>query len=116
MSRARELWQANQDLAAACLDHPFMRSLADGRLARSIFMGYVAQDAFFLDAFARAYCVAAAKAPDAAGFRAFLALAAGVLHELRLHAGYAATWEIDVTNQTPLSATRRYCDFVLATA
>src|SRR5262245_24602866 len=116
MSLSSELWSANLDLARACLAHPFVRGIGDGSLPRERFAGYVGQDAFFLDAFARAYSLAAARAPDADGFRAFHALAGGVLDELRLHAGYAAEWGIDMRAVAPSAATRRYTDFLLATA
>lgn len=116
MSLAETLWQRNADLAHACRDHPFVVGLASGTLAKSTFVGYVAQDAYFLDAFARAYAVAAAKAPDSATFRAFYDLAGGVLDELRLHAAYADTLGINLAATRPLAATRRYFDFLLATA
>jgi len=48
------LWSDNRDLAADALAHPFVRRLGDGSLDREIFAGYVAQDAFFLESFARA--------------------------------------------------------------
>ncbi len=89
--------------------------VADGSLARSQFAYYVGQDAFFLEAFARAYCVAAAKAPDWEGFTTFHTLAAGVLDELHLHQAYAASWQVDLP-AVPGAATRRYTDFLLATA
>lgn len=113
---ASELWQANGELAQACLDHPFICGLADGSLARRRFAAYVAQDAFFLEAFARAYCLAAAKAPDWAGFSAFYALAGGVLSERKLHQGYAATWGVALDAVQPSATTRRYTDFLLASA
>jgi thiaminase/transcriptional activator TenA len=116
MALSHDLWHANQDLARACLDHPFVRGLADGTLPRARFAVYVGQDAFFLEAFARAYCIAAAKAPDPDGFRAFHALAQGALDELRLHDGYARAWAVDLRAVTPLAATRHYTDFLLATA
>ena len=46
------LWQQNTHLAEACLHHPFVRGLADGTLYPEAFRRYVAQDAFFLNAFA----------------------------------------------------------------
>lgn len=116
MSVAAALWRANRDLARACRGHPFVAGLADGSLPRACFADYVGQDAFFLDAFGRAYCIAAAKAPDADGVRAFHALASGALEELGLHGGYAAAWGIDLAAVAPRPATRRYTDFLLATA
>ncbi|MDZ8051966.1 MAG: TenA family protein [Aulosira sp. ZfuVER01] len=116
MTLSIELWTANQDLAQACLEHPFVQSIADGSLAPKKFAYYVGQDAFFLKAFARAYSIAAAKAPDWLGFTTFHALADGVLQELRLHESYAAEWGVNLHSVEPGAATRRYTDFLLATA
>lgn len=116
MSLSSELWQSNRDVAYACLNHPFVRGIADGTLAREKFAYYVGQDAFFLEAFARAYSIAAAKAPDWEGFNQFHSLAGGVLQELQLHAGYAATWGVNLKSIEPGTATRRYTDFLSATA
>jgi thiaminase (transcriptional activator TenA) len=110
------LWTANQDLAQACLEHPFVRGIADGTLAPEKFAYYVGQDAFFLEAFARGYSIAAAKAPDWIGFTTFHSLADGVLQELKLHQGYAAEWGVNLHSVEPGVATRRYTDFLLATA
>lgn len=116
MSLAQHLWQANQDLAQASLDHPFVQGIYDGTLPREKFAYYVGQDAFFLEAFARAYSIAAAKAPDWDGFTTFHRLAAGVLQELQLHKRYAEVWGVSLTDVSPGSATRQYTDFLLATA
>ncbi|MBF2065458.1 MAG: TenA family protein [Calothrix sp. C42_A2020_038] len=116
MSISITLWQANQDLAQACLDNSFVRGIGDGSLPRHKFAYYVGQDAFFLEAFARAYSIAAAKAPDFGGFETFHALADGVLQELQLHESYASSWGIDLRSIQPGAATRRYTDFLIATA
>lgn len=116
MSLSQELWQANQDLAQACLTHPFVQGISDGTLPKSQFAYYVGQDAFFLEAFARAYSIAAAKAPDWEGFGVFHTLAGGVLEELQLHQHYAQQWGVDLQQVNPGAATRRYTDFLLATA
>ena len=116
MTISKDLWQSNQDLAQACLEHPFVQGIATGTLDRAKFAYYVGQDAFFLEAFARAYSIAAAKATDWEGFNSFHTLAGGVLAELKLHEGYAANWGVDLRTVEPGSATRRYTDFLLATA
>lgn len=116
MKNSNALWQANQDISEACLQHPFLKGIADGSLSQNSFAYYVAQDAFFLKAFARAYSIAAAKAPDWEGFEILHDLGSGVLEELRLHRGYAAKWGADLQVAKPGIATRRYTDFLLATA
>ena len=116
MKISKDLWQRNQDLAQACLKHPFVQGIATGTLKRECFAFYVGQDAFFLEAFARAYSIAAAKTPDWQGFGNFHALAAGVLEELRLHEGYGRAWGVNLRAVQPAPATRRYTDFLLATA
>ncbi|NJN85260.1 MAG: TenA family protein [Leptolyngbyaceae cyanobacterium SL_7_1] len=113
---AETLWDANEELAIACLHHPFVQGIANGSLPKPTFAHYVGQDAFFLEAFARAYSVAAAKAPDWRGFQVFNALATGVLQELQLHQTYATQWQVDLQAVQPGSSTRRYTDFLLATA
>jgi thiaminase/transcriptional activator TenA len=116
MSLAAELWHANRDLALASLRNPFVQGIRDGSLDRRRFAYYVSQDAFFLRAFARAYVIAGAKAPDWEGFMELHELAAGVFGELKLHAKYAAAWGVDLIHVTASAATRRYTDFVMATA
>lgn len=116
MTISTDLWQSNQDLAIACLEHPFVQGIANGSLDRAKFAYYVGQDAFFLEAFARAYSIAAAKAIDWQDFNTFHALAGAVLEELRLHQSYAQRWGVDLHNVEPAAATRRYTDFLFATA
>ncbi|MGY1848312.1 MULTISPECIES: TenA family protein [unclassified Blastococcus] len=116
MSLARELWTAEAGLAAAALSHPFVQGIADGTLPRDRFAGYVAQDAFFLEAFARAYALGVAHSPDRATLDVFADLLAGVREELGLHASYAQRWGIDLTAVRPGPATSAYTDFLLATA
>lgn len=116
MTVSSELWQSNQDLAQECLVHPFVQGIATGTLERQKFAYYVGQDAFFLTAFARAYSIAAAKCSDWDGFKTFHTLADGVLKELCLHQNYATAWGVSWQQIEPAIATRRYTDFLLATA
>jgi pyrroloquinoline quinone (PQQ) biosynthesis protein C len=64
---ARRLWVDNADLAQAALAHSFVRGLANGALPLQQFQFYVAQDAFFLEAFARGYAFGLARSPDRDG-------------------------------------------------
>src|SRR5215831_19053517 len=84
---AERLWGESADLAEAALRHPFIRGIADGTLDRDAYAAYLAQDAVFLDAFARAYALALARCPDRVGVEAFAELIGGVRDELRLHDG-----------------------------
>ncbi|MEA5465152.1 TenA family protein [Leptothoe sp. PORK10 BA2] len=116
MALSSKLWQQHLDLANDSLNHPFVQGIADGTLPKATFAYYVGQDAFFLEAFARAYSIAAAKAPTWQSFHVFHDLAAGVLAELKLHQSYAQSWQVDLAQVTPGTATRQYTDFLLATA
>jgi len=108
MTLSTQLWSENSDLASEALTHPFVCRLGDGSLAREIFAGYLAQDAFFLESFARAYALALAHSPDTPTLLALADLLAGVREELGLHASYAARWGIDMAGVEPASATLAY--------
>lgn len=116
MQLSQILWQQHADLAQACLAQPFVQGIGDGSLPRARFAWYIGQDAFYLQAFARAYTLAAAKAPDWDSFQELHQLAGGVLQELQLHQGVAARWGLRLDEITPSATTRRYIDFLLATA
>ncbi len=116
MSLSRTLWQANADWAQRILAHGFVRGLGDGTLPVDSFKGYVAQDAYFLEAFARAYAFCLANSSTRDDLHGFAELIAGVLEELKLHAGYAERWNVDLTGVVPIAATSAYVDFLLETA
>jgi thiaminase/transcriptional activator TenA len=116
MSLAKTLWQENADLARATLEHRFVRGIADGTLPLENFQEYVAQDAFYLESFARAYALALSHSPDAESLHDFAELLTGTLEELKLHEGYAARWNVDLNGTVPGKATLAYTDFLLATA
>ena len=115
-SVARDLWDREQALVQQCLQHPFVRGILSGKLAEQSFRFYVGQDALYLQSFARAYLLAAVRCPDWDGYREFYELAGGVLEELELHAGYAERHGVSHHDLQPAPSTRRYTDFLLATA
>jgi thiaminase/transcriptional activator TenA len=116
MTLSAHLWSDSADVAADVLAHPFVRGIGDGSLPRELFAGYIAQDAFFLESFARAYALALARSQDTATLLTLADLLAGVRQELGLHASYADSWGIDMAGVEPLSATSAYTEFLLATA
>jgi thiaminase/transcriptional activator TenA len=116
LSLAQTLWQANTDLAERILAHGFVRGLADGSLPIDSFKGYVAQDAYFLEAFARAYAFCLAYSTDRADLQAFADLIAGVRAELELHKSYAQRWQVELAGAMPIAATGAYVGFLLETA
>jgi len=111
------LWEENQDLARACLDHPFVRGLGNGSLPAEVFGRYVAQDVYYLEAFFRAYALAAARCEGRHSAAVALhRLMGGVLQELEMHAGHAASLGLDLGAVTPHPATTAYVDLLLEVA
>ncbi|MCX7362200.1 MAG: TenA family protein [Alphaproteobacteria bacterium] len=116
MPLSRTLWQVNSDWAERILAHPFVQGLGDGSLPVASFKSYVAQDAYFLDAFARAYAFCLANGTSREDLYGFAELIAGVLDELKLHGSYAERWQVELTGVTPMPATQAYVDFLLGAA
>src|SRR6185436_12745534 len=116
MTLSAQLWSDNADVAADILAHPFVRGIGDGSLPRQLFAGYIAQDTFFLESFARAYALVLARSRETATLLTLADLLAGVRQELGMHASYAGSWGIDMAGVEPLSATSAYTEFLLATA
>jgi thiaminase/transcriptional activator TenA len=116
MSLARDLWDANADWAERILAHGFVRGLGDGTLAVANFKSYMAQDAYFLDAYARAYALCLANGTTREDVYVFSELIAGVVEELKLHRSFTERLQIDLDGATPIAATRAYIDFLLTTA
>jgi len=116
MSLATKLWKANGDWAGKILAHRFVQGLGDGALPVASFKGYVAQDAYFLDAFARAYAFCLAHGTSRDDLYGFSELIAGVLEELKLHKSYTERLQVTLDEVTPMPATQAYVDFLLGTA
>lgn len=116
MKLASTLWTANSDIAERILAHGFVRGLADGTLPLRCFKGYVVQDAYFLEGFARAYAFCLAHSTAREDLYGFAALIQGVIDELKLHKSYAERWKVELAGVPPIEATKTYVDFLLATA
>ncbi|KAJ9512592.1 hypothetical protein QJQ45_018904 [Haematococcus lacustris] len=116
-----QLWQEAEPIALESLHSPFVTALAHGTLPRSAaFQHYVAQDAAYLQYFARAYALALAKCdPHVIGEDSYTQLGQllrGVHSELRLHADYAASWGVRLGHAEASPATRAYTDFLMEVA
>ena len=83
------LWRSNLQLAHSCLAHPFVQALGEGTLKADLFRAFIAQDAFFLGAFRKAYALALARSDEVESITSLYELLGGVLEELKLHRAYA---------------------------
>lgn len=109
-AEAQEAWQAY-------VEHDFVRQIAMGALPETCFQHYLAQDYQFLRQYARAYALAAYKAPDLASMTHFSAVAEAILGtEMGLHVTFCRGWGISETEMlaTPeTTATIAYTRYVL---
>ncbi len=75
--------------------HEFVRAMGEGTLPQAAFRHYLTQDYLFLIQFARAYALAAYKAPTLRGMRHAAAGMAAILDiELNLHVRMVERWGI----------------------
>jgi thiaminase/transcriptional activator TenA len=109
------LWRSNSGLVQSCLAHPFVEALGNGTLKAELFRDYVAQDAFFLRAFAKVYELALARSSDPEIIAWFSELTGGVQEELKLHRVYAAELGVDLERVAPNPACRTYTGFLVRT-
>ena len=116
MSLALHLWDINADLAARIRTHDFVQGLGNGSLPIENFKRYVAQDAYFLDAFARGYAFCLANGTSREDLYGFAELISGVVEELKLHKSYTERLQIDLSGVTPIAETKFYVEFLLNTA
>jgi len=110
------LWRSNLHLAHSCLAHPFVQALGEGTLKSDLFRAFIAQDAFFLGAFRKAYALALARCDETESITSLYELLGGVLEELKLHRAYATEGGIDLEIVVPNPACRAYTDLLLRTA
>jgi thiaminase/transcriptional activator TenA len=117
-SLTRQLWGAIEDVYGAILEHPFLRGLVTGDLAREAFLFYVIQDAHYLRDYARALAVCAARAPAEPDIQMFAEHAAGAIAvERELHEGLFADAGIAEAHVagTPMAPTcLAYTSYLLA--
>lgn len=114
------LRERTRPLVDKILSHPFVAGLTDGALEMGSFRFYAVQDALFLREFARALCIAAAKAPSEDTMIMFNEHAIGILRdEKALHTGFFQDWGISETDvlETPMAPTNlAYTNYLLSIA
>ncbi len=102
----------NNARVAAILEHAFCTELAAGTLEPGRFSYYIAQDAHYLGAFARALTLASGRAPSGAAQRLLLRLAGeGVDGERALHESFGVDASVPAG-----PACAAYGDYLIATA
>ncbi|XP_065032312.1 bifunctional TH2 protein, mitochondrial-like [Musa acuminata AAA Group] len=116
-SVARRFWIGSWKEALFASYTPFVVCLAAGKLNMDTFRNYIAQDVYFLRAFAQAYEMAEEFADDDETKAAITELRKAVLDELKMHDSVVQEWGIDPTKEIiPNPATLKYTEFLLATA
>jgi thiaminase/transcriptional activator TenA len=114
------LWQAIVPIYDAILAHPFLTGLTDGSLPAAAFRYYVVQDGLYLERYARALSLCAARVPEIAAVRMFNEHAAGAIAvEESLHESFFVDFGLSHAEiaATPLAPTNlAYCSYLLAVA
>lgn len=120
MSFTRELWTNTADLQNAIATMPFNAQLAQGTLSPEIFREYIIQDAHYLEGFARALALTAARAPDAENIARLAGSANGAIAvERQLHEEYMALYGVspaDFAATPPSRACDHYVSFLIRSA
>ncbi len=115
-----EVWEQNQDITTAILEHPFLKKMQEGTLPRRVFAFYLIQDAFYLGQFARALKVTAAKAPNEDWKKLLLRDASeSIEEERRLHERVLEDSGVSQDRQSemgPAPEAFAYTSFLIATA
>jgi len=113
-SLSLKLFSESQVVVDACFRHSFVQGILDGTLDIRRFRLFIAQDGFFLEAFARAYCALASRVEKWSSFLKLHNLAQGVVEERQLQDKNAARWGVDLSSGDlhVLPATREYVDFL----
>lgn len=107
------VWTEAKPIRAAILDHPFVTDLTLGTLDQDVFLGYLAQDGYYLDAYARAMAAAASQAPRADDIVFWSGAARdAIVVERELHATRVAGFDVVVPSPT----TTGYTSYLLSLA
>lgn len=97
MSFSADAWDRAAPWYRSILEHPFVRRLGDGTLARPVFLRYIVDDAHYLSRYSRALATTAARWPDPSGSAIIARFAAGAVDAERLlHAALLDDEDLDI--------------------
>lgn len=114
---ASKCWIKYRKESTLSLYSPFVVCLASGKLNLDTFRHYIAQDVYFLKAFAQAYELAEECADDDDAKIGINVLRKNVVEELKMHNSFIQEWGTDPAKESTLNpATSKYTEFLLATA
>jgi thiaminase/transcriptional activator TenA len=120
MTFTKDLARQTSDLRGQIHDMPFNREMAAGTLRKEVFQGYIIQDAHYLEGFARALSLAAAKAPEPSVLAQLASCATGAMAvERDLHAHFMGLFGVSdaaFAQTQPSAACDHYLSFLLRTA
>lgn len=99
---SEDAWKRIAPTLERTLEHPFVRSLADGTLPQATFLFYLQQDALYLRQYFRVLAHIASRLHDASQAAAFVGFAAdGVAVEQTLHESYLKAIEHRIAEPSP---------------
>ncbi|WP_236557986.1 bifunctional hydroxymethylpyrimidine kinase/phosphomethylpyrimidine kinase [Citricoccus sp. K5] len=111
------LWAAGAETTEAITDSDFVRALVDGSLPQHAFAFYLAQDALYLNGYARALAALSARSTDPAAQVYWSQAATGALaEEAELHRGWLGRNSESALTPASSPVTSAYTNFLLATA
>ncbi len=108
-------WKQSEDIYHKIITMPFIKGLTDGSLPPEKFRFYIEQDSHYLESFARALSLIAARAPEMYVLDYIRFAEGAVVVEKALHAEYFK--KFDVAERAGISpACHHYSSFLLSTA
>lgn len=120
MSFTETMDEETAALRATIREMPLNRELAEGSLPAETFRHYIVQDAHYLEGFARALALAAARAPEAEAVARLATAASGaIVVERQLHAHYMGMFGVapeEFVATEPSAVCDHYVGFLLRTA
>ncbi|KAI0303297.1 Ribokinase-like protein [Multifurca ochricompacta] len=101
----RMLIHSNMDMWKQYVQHEFVRQLGKGTLSRERFLHFIKQDYHYLEYYARANGLIAAKSSEYADFAAAAQTVLAIVQERKMHVSFCSQWDINIAEleRTPES-------------